>query len=591
MKHNSIKKIRQLLSLHSIKARILCSMLIICSCTIVFYMITAIRYSHKNMLDSSIQSSLQDLTSAQNNTDNLLAIVEDFSIILATDETIQKTLASSDTQKASELSLNQLLLRTKINDIIGTFPRINAVLLSDNADNIYDSGVTVVDKESVCSSQLGWASTYKAPYYISVIGKYTQPNIISYSRIIYNYRTGAPIGKISLYIDEEYIKTTYSSEENDHQLLFLLSYNNHIISSNNTEHLYGEAPISVHQMSEADGFLITENSYYIYKNYPQLECYFVKEIPKDTIEKILHKMQFFMIAIGILLFCITAIISVLLSRHLTRDITTLSYATMQVKDGDWDVYIDCSTDDEIGKLTQNFNAMLSEIKDTTNRLVNEQRTKREYQFELLNQQINPHFLYNTLDNICALAELGYSVELIELVSNLSVFYRGVLSKGSLIISLEKELNIAVSYLKIMQTRYHETFSFEINIDREIMQTCIPKLTLQPILENAIYHGFESHERGGIIIINVKPLDKEILIEVRDNGRGMETEVLEKILKEDHQNEKNSFALRNVHNRLQLYYGLQYGIKVDSTIGTGTTISILLPYQLWKEAPYVNSVDC
>ena len=583
-----LEKIKKYFSLHSIKTKILYSMLAISTCMIVVYMVIVIPYSYENMLEASINSSLQDISSAQNNTDNLVSIVEDFYIILATDETIQETLSSSG---EGELSADEILLRSEINDIIGTFSRINAVLLCDMQGNVYDSGVNIISKEMASAYEPGWQTTHEAPYYISVPGRYTQPNVISYTRFIYNYRTGVKIGTISLFVDEEYIKTTYSSDETENKLFFLLSCQDQVISSNNNDYLYQEAPVHIQDMPQEEGFLTTEDSYYIYKAYPQLQCYFVEEIPKNTIENIINEMRFFMIAIGISLILITAVASVLISRRLTRDISRLSKATKQVKNGDWDVYIDCGTEDEIGKLTQNFNSMLTEIKDTTNRLVNEQKTKREYQFALLNQQINPHFLYNTLDNICALAELGLSSEVTELVSNLSIFYRGVLSKGSLIISLERELNIAISYLKIMQTRYHDTFSFETDIDAKIMQISIPKLTLQPVLENAIYHGFEAHEPGGMILITAKAWENDVIVEIQDNGGGMTAEVLEGILKTNAETDKNSFALRNVHDRIQLYYGSKYGIQVESAVNVGTKIRILLPYQLWKETLNVDSVDC
>lgn len=576
------EKIKKYLMLGSVKTKILYSMIAISTCMIIAYMIIAITYSYDNMMESSINSSIQDITSAQNNADNLLSIVEDFSIILATDETIQQTLSSTEENRKQELSADEILLRNKINDIIGTFSRIDAVLISDTKDNVYDSGVTVVSKDAVSDYMPGWKVTHQAPYYISVPGKYTQPDVISYTRFIYNYRTGEKIGTISLFVEEEYIKTTYFSDTTADQLFLLLSFEDRVISSNDNDLLYEKAPVHISDILDEEGFLTTEESYYIFKTYPRLQCYFIEEIPKSIIENVIGKMQLFMITIGVSLILITAVASALISRRLTRDISRLSKATKQVKDGDWDVYIDCHTEDEIGKLIQNFNSMLSEIKDTTNRLVNEQKAKREYQFALLNQQINPHFLYNTLDNICALAELGLSSELLDLVSNLSVFYRGVLSKGSLIISLERELNIAVSYLKIMQTRYHGSFDFDVAVDRGIMQTSIPKLTLQPVLENAIYHGFESHEPGGIIHITARSLNNRILIEVEDNGNGMSDKVLEEILKINAVNEKNSFALRNVHDRIQLYYGCEYGIKVESAINIGTKVSIILPYQLRKE---------
>ena len=240
--------------------------------------------------------------------------------------------------------------------------------------------------------------------------------------------------------------------------------------------------------------------------------------------------------------------------------------------------IECSSQDEIGLLAQNFNSMIKEIRYTTDRLVDEQQSKREYQLELLNQQINPHFLYNTLDNICSLAELGYLDELTGLVNNLSSFYRGVLSKGSHIISLRRELEIAASYLKIMQTRYYNTFTFQIHIPDSLMENSILRLTLQPILENAICHGFENHLPGGFITISSALIGGTVYLYIEDNGVGMEPEQVENLLENTAKSQtEGGCAIKNVHNRLTLYYGPDYGLKVESRKGEGTKVTVTLPY--------------
>ncbi|MDE6203751.1 MAG: hypothetical protein K2G19_09790, partial [Lachnospiraceae bacterium] len=160
-------KILSFFSNKSIKVKILCSMLILAVCMILAYMLVSISYSYKSIRDSFIQSSLQDLSSAQNNADNLLSIVENYSVILATDDTIQNTLTYSNKPEGSYLSVNEILLRNQINNIIGTFPRINAVLICDVWGNIYDSGVTVIshnDALQELTSASGWQNTAPAPY-------------------------------------------------------------------------------------------------------------------------------------------------------------------------------------------------------------------------------------------------------------------------------------------------------------------------------------------------------------------------------------------------------------------------------------------
>lgn len=568
----------------SIKVKILSSMLALSICMILAYMLISITYSYQSILDSFVQSSLQDLSSAQNNADNLLSIIENYSIILATDNTIQATLTYDSAPAGAELSVNEILVRNQINNIIGTFPRINAVLICDVWGNIYDSGVTIISPEDTWqdfTTSKGWRSTTPAPYSISVIGGYTRPDVISYTCPVLNWRSGAPLGYLTIFVDEAYVQSLYSPEENDDYNMFLLSYDDTLLSTSSSSQLYGNGPVSIEQLNHSTDFISDRDNYYIYKQYAPLQCYFVKEISKSVIRDTINYMELFMMTIGAVLIAVTVFISILIARHLTYDIFRLSNAAEQIRNGNWDVRIECTSHDEIGRLAQKFNSMIEEIEYTTNRLMAEQQSKREYQLELLNQQINPHFLYNTLDNVCSLAKLGYLDELTSLVSNLSSFYRGVLSKGSHIISLKRELNIAASYLKIMQTRYYNTFSFRIDIPEELMENSILRLTLQPILENAIYHGFKDHLPGGEILISSEVIQNTVYLYVEDNGTGMEPELAATLLTDTGASgSKEGFAIRNVHNRLELYYGTGYGLKVESQLGQGTRITVTVPHCAW-----------
>lgn len=568
----------------SIKVKILSSMLALSICMILAYMLISITYSYQSILDSFVQSSLQDLSSAQNNADNLLSIIENYSIILATDNTIQTTLTYDSAPAGAELSVNEILVRNQINNIIGTFPRINAVLICDVWGNIYDSGVTIISPEDTWqdfTTSKGWRSTTPAPYSISVIGGYTRPDVISYTCPVLNWRSGAPLGYLTIFVDEAYVQSLYSPEENDDYNMFLLSYDDTLLSTSSGSQLYGNGPVSIEQLNHSTDFISDRDNYYIYKQYAPLQCYFVKEISKSVIRDTINYMELFMMTIGAVLIAVTVFISILIARHLTYDIFRLSNAAEQIRNGNWDVRIECTSHDEIGRLAQKFNSMIEEIEYTTNRLMAEQQSKREYQLELLNQQINPHFLYNTLDNVCSLAKLGYLDELTSLVSNLSSFYRGVLSKGSHIISLKRELNIAASYLKIMQTRYYNTFSFRIDIPEELMENSILRLTLQPILENAIYHGFKDHLPGGEILISSEVIQNTVYLYVEDNGTGMEPELAATLLTDTGASgSKEGFAIRNVHNRLELYYGTGYGLKVESQLGQGTRITVTVPHCAW-----------
>lgn len=289
-----------------------------------------------------------------------------------------------------------------------------------------------------------------------------------------------------------------------------------------------------------------------------------------------------MIMIGVCLIVITVLLSRSISAKLTCNISALASAMTQIHDGNWDVHLSVRSDDEVGVLSEKFDSMISAIRSTTDRLVSEQRQKRKMQLELLNQQINPHFLYNTLDNISALIELDYRKEAANLVNNFADFYRGVLSKGSLIISLRQELQIAESYLNIMQTRFHNAFTYSIQVPDALMDNTVLRLTLQPILENSITHGFETRTGGGIIEITAKQSADNVLLIVTDNGCGMSPEQVAQLFRDPVQPAHGGYAMKNIYDRIRLYYGADYGLAVQSSPGCGTKVVFCIPHKNWRE---------
>lgn len=248
-----------------------------------------------------------------------------------------------------------------------------------------------------------------------------------------------------------------------------------------------------------------------------------------------------------------------------------------VGQGDFNTQIETKSRDEIGILEQEFNKMVKKTSELMDRVVGEQKKKRESELALLQSQINPHFLYNTLDNICGLAILNRKDEIIETVKNMASFYRGVLSKGSSIIPVSDEISILEDYLKILKLRYREEFEYEIDIDSEILECCIVKLTLQPLVENAIYHGLRKKRGKGIVIVKGSKVGKDIEFHIIDNGVGMKQEDIDVIMEDNRVDyRKKSFGLKGTHERIRLYFGDQYGIRIQSSEGEGTDISILMP---------------
>ncbi len=274
------------------------------------------------------------------------------------------------------------------------------------------------------------------------------------------------------------------------------------------------------------------------------------------------------------------VLTTLASRSVTKPIKKLCDMTTKVAKGDFTARTNPPSPDEIAVLTNCFNDMTAEIGCLVEDIKKEQEQLHFIETRLLQAQINPHFLYNTLDAIVWLAEEKQTDAVVEMVTALSNFFRTTLSEGHDYVSVsEEELHIK-SYMEIQRFRYQDILSYEIHMDKGILDYTIPKLTLQPIVENALYHGIKNKRGGGKIWISGELLEDHLIFRVRDNGIGMKPEVLEKLQKDiqvsDHaDNQGGSFGLWNVNERIKHYYGEDYGIYFESTWGEGTKVTILL----------------
>jgi two-component system sensor histidine kinase YesM len=254
----------------------------------------------------------------------------------------------------------------------------------------------------------------------------------------------------------------------------------------------------------------------------------------------------------------------------------------QAEEGNLHVRADCDNRDEIAELCHSFNVMIEKIKNLLEYTIEEQEHIKKLELKALQAQINPHFLYNTLDAIVWMTEADRKKEVVEITKTLSRFFRIVLSKGEEWISVRDEIDHVKSYLSILKVRYRDILEYEVDCEEDILECPILKLTLQPIVENALYHGIKNTRDGGKVSIRgMKRGRKELLFQVVDNGAGMEREELERIRTEININPlevtgESGFGLRNVNQRIKLYYGAPWGLDIESSPGEGTSVSVVIP---------------
>ena len=234
---------------------------------------------------------------------------------------------------------------------------------------------------------------------------------------------------------------------------------------------------------------------------------------------------------------------------------------------------------ELATLDRGFDTMAERINALMAKQMEDQKYLHRAELELLQAQINPHFLYNTLDSIAILAENHREDDVVDMVTNLSSFFRNSLSKGRDLITLETEKKQVTSYLEIQSVRYSDKLRYEIDIPDELLNVVVPKLILQPLVENALYHGIKNRRGMGTISISACRDGEDLLLRVSDSGAGMTHEQLETLRAGIYEEKHTGLGLLNVHKRIRLYCGEPYGLSFESEQGVGTTVTVRLASNL------------
>ena len=274
------------------------------------------------------------------------------------------------------------------------------------------------------------------------------------------------------------------------------------------------------------------------------------------------------------------IMSYLIPLSITRPFKELSQVTDEIAKGNLSVRANVNTGVEATALSNSMNTMIDKINELLEQVTTEQIRLRKAEFELLQAQINPHFLYNTLDAIIWLAEAGEQKRVVGMVRNLSDFFRTSLNQGKDINSIKEEMLHVKSYLEIQHVRYQDILSYDIEVPEALYIYSIPKITIQPLVENALYHGIKNKRGMGHISIRGEAGEKDFTITVTDDGIGIDETRLRQV-QSGIQNKvltcKDFYGLYNVCERIRLNFGEEYGIFIESVYGEGTSVRVILPY--------------
>ena len=409
--------------------------------------------------------------------------------------------------------------------------------------------------------------------------------VFSAARIIKDKRTGRREGVLLINIEERKLFETYGNVLNGKNSVYIVDDKGSFVSHSD-EHMLGINFYDMKRFREIfkpDGFRIIKkgNDQILLSNYvdPETAWTIVEEIPVGELLAPLNKVKYTIL--GIFSFCtlLSFILSFSFANKTAKPLKKFCFSMKKVQRGDLDVISDIQGWDELKELSDGFNQMVQKIKELICDVKLEERLKRKAELDFLQAQINPHFLYNTLLSIKCLTSMGKTFQAEQMLAAFMVLLEKVFNNKDELITLAEEIECLRQYVLIQQYRYSHQFEVHYDLPSAILNYRVPKLILQPLVENSIFHGIEAKQEPGQIVISAERKKGELLIRVIDDGAGMDNTALKAIWNNQSSKQERRFngvGIPNVQQRIQMNFGIQYGLKIFSELGKGTRIQINLP---------------
>lgn len=500
------------------------------------------------------------------------------------------------------------LITNQLSFALLVFPDVESAAFIDNKGNIYGTSATIESSSTSeevlqtpiirqiegTSGQNLWFPMERRAY----LAMNDADPVLSVGKKINNIYTGQELGRLVLNLKESALSSIFDGLGADEQGSYMLAdQSGTIVSTMDKPKLLQpiEDPalrdwVRSAQDDSVIGNFEGDKQLVVSSEIAKFGWKLISLEPYANLTADSRKITALIAVIGLFCFLFALMGAGILNRLIARPIVLLTKNMKLVKEGNLNLRLQVKTNDELGLLASGFNTMIARINQLLDNVRFEQKKKREYELALIQSQIKPHFLYNTLDVIYTLAEFGRVKDVQRTTKSLADYYRIVLSKGQEVIPLQDELQGLRDYLGIQRIRYADVFDYQIDIQSDLMSCTVLKLTLQPLVENAIYHGLKTKGTFGHLWITGERIGEVIELRVRDDGVGISPDRLEQLLQPEQTNQEASsvqavsaagntgseFGLRSVDSRIKLYYGDEYGLTIVSDSGVGTEIIVRLP---------------
>lgn len=573
----------------SIQSVIFATVAVLVLSAVVIVTGVSMKFTNTSIFENSSEYTHTIIQQMNQNIDSYIDYMENIAYLISSNEDVQDYLFDEKIDNEGRyriLNQFQTILDSR-SDIR------NVGIISKNGRMLINDGSKSVNQDLDLNTQEWYATALEKPNGPILTSSHVQhiisgerPWVITLSRGIRD-RSGSGEKEGVFFIDLNYSAISGLCDQSTvgtKGYAFILDAKGNIVYHPQQQQLYNELQtenISLIMDTDEDTVLTgTGNDGKLYSisrsektGWTVVDCTNVKELLSKS-----RQAQSVYVLTAIILVIVALLFSRFMARSITLPIQKLRDSMKKVQEGDFsvsDVVVDSKN--EIGSLTKSFDVMTHRIHELMEQNVHEQEEKRKSELKALQSQINPHFLYNTLDSIIWMAEGKKNEEVVLMTASLSRLLRQSISNEDEVVPIANEVEYARGYLTIQKMRYKDKLEFQIDVDPSILHIPLIKLVLQPIIENAIYHGLKYKESKGLLIIKGFPKDGNAVLQVIDDGVGMDEETLAHIYDRHKVNyHSNGVGVYNVQKRLKLYYGEDYGITYESVVGKGTTATITIP---------------
>lgn len=529
------------------------------------------------------ETALQSVYEAGEQIDFILRDVEDFSTVIIANTALLEMVENPVYYSADEFNAMLRSFFLSRDDIEVIDIRFKNAQYSIGANKIEDTGYIEAELEQ-STGQPVWIDTQS--YMIEILSGKFNKYFFTLGRKIVNYNTLEDIGYLHIDLEEVILEQAYKSLlDNEFEDIYICDNTGDIISHTDKKKIGSTIKFKPYAQSILDAD--TPNGYVQFTEDVDKVAIFatvnsngwrlIKTIPTNFLYREINNIQRNFLIGGVLYGLAIIIFIIFFSIRYTEPMMKMMNVIKKAERGDLSVRTEVSTKDEVGQLGISLNNMIGEMQNLIDKLVKEEQEKKEIELEALHAQINPHFIYNTLNTIKWMAKIQGNDSVSRAIVALVKLLRVSTNLGRDKIALREELDYVRNYIVIQKLKYNEAINLTYDICENCIDVMMPKLILQPIVENAIIYGISEEHKDINIVIRAYRKKHEMFIEIKDDGPGIGREIVEDILRT--KSDKNRFSkvgLNNINQRIKLYYGEEYGLGIETELDIGTKIIVKIP---------------